>query len=126
MTIKTCTRIAVVIATLGFWILTLSLQKKSFSPNSYLLVFQILVLLIHLWARFTLGRANQNLGPEPISKIVKTGPYRFVDHPIYLTFIVFWIPPVLESGSFLLLIVWASMTMAQIARMSFEDEALER
>ncbi len=95
--------------------------------NPYDLYLQILgtitllaSLLAIAWAASFLVRYVYGRPPEQ-RPLLKIGPYRYVRHPVYLSFILFGIGTVLVSLSFLMLITLAYLvSMAYVYR--FEEE----
>ena len=60
---------------------------------------QALAVLLMIWARFTFGRRSFHAAATPTSGgIVRTGPYRYLRHPIYTAAILFVWPPAIAHG----------------------------
>ncbi len=76
-------------------------------------------LLIMTWAASFLVRYLYGRPPNQRA-LLRTGPYRFVRHPVYLSFILFGIGTVLASLNFLMLI-----TLSYLAFMAYTYQAEE-
>ncbi len=76
-------------------------------------------LLIMTWAASFLVRYVYGRPPEQ-RPLLRKGPYRFVRHPVYLSFILFGIGTVLASLNFLMLI-----TLSYMAFMAYTYQAEE-
>ena len=74
-------------------LLWLVVIKHLFASAPLLIVFQLLSVLLMLWARMTFGiRSFHGLAKTTEGALVTTGPYRYWRHPIYASILYFvWI-----------------------------------
>ncbi len=84
-----------------------------------LLVPSIILFTI---ARIQLGGSFQ-VSAEA-NKLVKTGIYKRVRHPVYLFGILFFLGIIFVTQSFFLLIIWAILIFFQIKRINQEEKVL--
>jgi len=71
-------------------LLGLLATRTLFSSSPCVISFQVLALLLFLWARVTFGRRSYHLGADPTEGgLVTGGPYRYIRHPIYSAFCLF-------------------------------------
>src|SRR5262245_54277578 len=64
--------------------------RKLFSSSPFVISFQVLALLLFLWARITFGRRSYHVVADPTDGGLLTGgPYRYIRHPIYAAFCLF-------------------------------------
>jgi len=85
----------------------------------FLLVPSIILFMI---ARIQLGSSFQ--ASAEANKLVKTGIYKKVRHPVYLFGIIFLLGIILVTQKFFLLIIWAIVIVLQITRIHREEEVL--
>jgi protein-S-isoprenylcysteine O-methyltransferase Ste14 len=73
------------IITAFFGFLLLLLPPASFEPNEYVgIPIFLAAFFLRIWARLHIGEHSR--GDELVcNKIVKTGPYRYIKHPLYLS-----------------------------------------
>ncbi len=65
-------------------VLLLLRNQGLLSPSPIVIGVQILAFFLMIWARVTFGRRSLHATASPTEGgLVKTGPYRYVRHPIY-------------------------------------------
>lgn len=88
-----------------------------FAPEPVLLAVEVIGIVIAFWAALAMKFDNINIVPELKHKarLVKSGPYAFIRHPMYLaTVIVFTallISKYSEPRLFAYLIIWADLLL---------------
>jgi protein-S-isoprenylcysteine O-methyltransferase Ste14 len=93
------------VSILGFVIMvvaTLILLKINdlFGDNVLSIVVQILAVGLMLWARVTFGKRSFHAAGNPTEgRLVTSGPYRYVRHPIYAAVLYFIWPGILTHLS---------------------------
>ena len=81
--------IALGIALVG--VLYLFKEKYIFSTNPITILIQIVSIFIMIWARYTFGfRSFHAAANSTKGKLITTGPYHFLRHPIYASLIYFF------------------------------------
>lgn len=86
--------------------------------------FMLAGTLLAFWSAWHLG-TNFSLLPQA-RQLVTTGPYRFVRHPIYLGGLLITVGEVWLRWSPLVLVLNLLFVAAQIVRLRYEDEVLDR
>ncbi len=75
---------AIAYALLAVPLAFLVVTGRFFSPLPVAVAFQVVGLLVVVWARLTFGMRSFHVGSTPTQGgLVTTGPYRYVRHPIY-------------------------------------------
>lgn len=101
------------------------IPKPSLTISSFWWVFPLIALLTTLWI-FTHNKlGNFNIVPEirDDAKLIVTGPYRFVRHPMYSALIFFMLGILLWHFNWVNLLFFALM-IAAVALKAFKEEAL--
>src|SRR2546428_10773714 len=66
------------------------MRRELLAPGPRGLVVQALAAVLMLWARLTFGWRSFHGGANPTEGgLVTTGPYRWLRHPIYASFLLF-------------------------------------
>jgi protein-S-isoprenylcysteine O-methyltransferase Ste14 len=83
--------------------------------------------LLMVWARITFGRRSFHAAADPTSGgIVRTGPYRYLRHPIYTAALLFVWPPAIYTGTVLAILCAALISAGAFVRMLCEEDLLVR
>ena len=91
------------------------------------LVPQGAALALMVWARVTFGSRSFHAAASPTSGgIVRTGPYRFIRHPIYTAGIIFVVPAAIVAGTPKAFAFAALVVAGGIVRMLCEESMLVR
>lgn len=91
------------------------------------IALQLFGVALMLWARATFGRRSFHAAANPTAGgLVKTGPYRYLRHPIYTAVCFFVWPPAIHSAWPLALAFAALTTAGAIIRMLCEEQLLVR
>jgi protein-S-isoprenylcysteine O-methyltransferase Ste14 len=102
-------------------------SQALFFDAPVVIAFQAMALLLMLWARATFGRRSFHAAANPTAGgIVRTGPYRFLRHPIYTAACLFVWPPAIKNGSAPALAFAALVSTGAIIRMLCEEYLLVR
>lgn len=123
MRLKLISIIAFVTAVAG--VVFLYFRDQIFSKNPITIAIQVIALGLMLWARFTFGmRSFHAAANTTTGRLVTTGPYRLLRHPIYAAIIYFFIGsfiayPFLETFITVILIA-----IALFVRMLMEEKSL--
>lgn len=87
----------------------------------------MLGLLVTLWARWTLaGNWSSDVTFKQGHELIRTGPYRFVRHPIYTGLLLMWLGTAIDVGQ---LRCWLSLLLATTGfwiKLSQEERLLLR
>ena len=98
-----------------------------FLPSPVVIGIQAIGALLMIWARITFGKRSFHAAANPTAGgIVKTGPYRYLRHPIYTAvFFVVW-PPAIARGTTLSIAYASLISAGAIVRMLCEEFLLAR
>jgi protein-S-isoprenylcysteine O-methyltransferase Ste14 len=81
-----------------------------------------LVFLVFLWNPF----ASRVVEVEPGQKVISTGPYALVRHPMYLGTSIMWLATPIALGSYWALPVFLILPLVLVCRIHNEEEVLVR
>jgi protein-S-isoprenylcysteine O-methyltransferase Ste14 len=97
-----------------------------FADSTPLLAIQIAGFVIGVWAISEMAKSKLNVAPNPRphSRLIKTGPYRIIRHPMYLSLLLFLIPMVIHNISYPLLLVFVIFIVNLILKMLYEEKLL--
>jgi protein-S-isoprenylcysteine O-methyltransferase Ste14 len=117
---------AVLATALAIDALGLSAAQPVTQPDATLLAFSFTLsgTLLAFWSAWYLGKSFSLL-PQART-LVTTGPYRFVRHPIYLGGLLITVGEVWLRFSPLVIGLNALFVVAQIVRLRYEEEILDR
>jgi protein-S-isoprenylcysteine O-methyltransferase Ste14 len=98
-------------------------------PVSIVLITDIVILLGYLLIFFVFRQnsyASRVVEVEKSQKVISTGLYSFVRHPMYLGVLIMYIPTPVALGSFWGLIPMAAIPLAIVLRIINEEKVLSR
>lgn len=108
-------------------ILGLILRRELLHPLPWLIAVQAGAVLLMFWARVTFGMGSFHLAADPTEdKLITSGPYRWIRHPIYAAVIFFTLPPAVVSAQAPSLALAALILLGAIIRMLCEEHLLIR
>jgi len=103
---------------------TIFFLQFDFGIISYFaLIFLFILLIFQAWAIKHIG-IKANLSYEPL-KLVTTGPYRYVRHPVYLFDILCAFSLFLYFGHFVIFLALLCITLMQLLHLHFEEKEME-
>jgi protein-S-isoprenylcysteine O-methyltransferase Ste14 len=115
---------------IAFAVLVLSLvtliARKSFFARGWIpIAIQIGAVCLMIWGRLTFGLRSFHAAANPTKgRLITTGPYRFIRHPIYAAVIYFIWAGVLSHFSLINICLAAIATVAFAVRMRSEEHLL--
>ena len=94
--------------------------------NPILLAVELIGLALGVWAVLAMRIGNFNIAPDPFSwtKIVTSGPYGLIRHPMYLSLLVLTLPLIVEQFDVLRLIFWLVLLIDLVLKLNFEESLL--
>lgn len=96
-------------------------------PGNYaLLAVQLAGLGLGLWAVFSMRIGHFNIFPQPLawSRLVVSGPYKYIRHPMYLALLLVTLPLIIDTFSFFRLGVWLILLADLLLKLFFEEKLL--
>jgi protein-S-isoprenylcysteine O-methyltransferase Ste14 len=94
--------------------------------NEALLVIQLLGIVLGIWAIISMRIGNFNIAPDPFawSKLVTSGPYRLIRHPMYLAILITTLPLVINNFDFMRLSIWLILIIDLLLKLNYEENLL--
>ncbi len=94
----------------------------------WVIIFMLVGLALGIYAIQTIRLGNFNISPhvKPNGKLVASGPYRFVRHPMYTAILITCWPLVLGHFSYLRLAFVIGLTMVLVIKLHIEEEYLKK
>ena len=109
---------------LGIFVLQqLSLTPRFAVPRTAV-ALSVAGLALSLWSLWHL-RSSFSILAEA-RRVIRTGPYRFVRHPLYLGEAVTMLGLCLLQGTVTAVLFWAAVNLSQVVRARIEEEKLAR
>ena len=96
-----------------------------FSANPISIIIQTIALALMIWARLTFGVRSFNATANATSgKLITTGPYRFLRHPIYASLIYFFVASIIAFPFIDTIVAVALIITGLFLRMILEEKSL--
>ena len=94
--------------------------------NNVLLIIQWLGLGLGIWAILSMRIGNFNIIPDPFdhTKLVTSGPYRLIRHPMYLALLVTTLPMVMSNFDPLRFGIWLVLLFDLLLKLNYEEKLL--
>jgi protein-S-isoprenylcysteine O-methyltransferase Ste14 len=89
---------------------------------------EIVGLYLGAWAIYTMKLRNLRIAPEVArgARLVKTGPYRFIRHPMYSAVLLITVALALSHLTIARLTVWAALLAVFLAKLQHEEVLLAK
>jgi len=119
---KSFTFVAIQFICLGLIAVTGSL----FPSHEFLLMIELLGLGLGIWAVYSMRLGNFNIVPDPLarSKLVTTGPYRLIRHPMYLALLLTTLPLVINEVDLFRIVIWLVLLFNLLLKLNYEENLL--
>jgi len=94
--------------------------------NRVLLLIEVLGIGLGIWAILTMRIGNFNITPEPFqwSKLVTSGPYRYIRHPMYLALLMTTLPLLINDFDLIRLTIWLALLIDLVLKLNYEEKLL--
>lgn len=91
-----------------------------------LLSIQLFGVAFALWSIYTIKIGNFKILPVPVlnGKLVMSGPYKLIRHPMYTSILLFTLPELLNSFSIIRLLVFIVLIISLIFKIAYEERKL--
>lgn len=101
--------------------------RSLFTRTPLPIAFQISAVCLMLWARLTFGLRSFHAAADPTGgELVRSGPYRFLRHPIYASICLFIWAGILDHLSALSVSLGILATTGAIVRLLCEEKFLRQ
>lgn len=111
------------------WLALLAFTGEFFATSHLItLIIQAASILLGLWAILSVGRNQLRIQPEvhPDARLVMTGPYLLIRHPMYTSVLTFGAASVASDFSWLRLGIILALLATMISKLLYEECLLER
>jgi protein-S-isoprenylcysteine O-methyltransferase Ste14 len=107
--------------------LGLIFSTPPFIPQSIIGKISLLLsFVIAVWAVLVFRRTKINVFPylRPGSRLVRTGPYRYVRHPMYTSVLLFGLSYFIDSPNLLYFSYFTGLLVVVLLKIKFEEKQL--
>lgn len=96
--------------------------------NPWLLVLEAAGILLGGWAILTMGIGNFNITSvvKRNSRLVTTGPYALIRHPMYTALLLTTLPLIVNSFTLFRLSIWLLLFVDLLFKLNYEEGLLKR
>jgi len=105
---------------------SIAITGPLFAANPALLLLEGAAGMLGLWAIGTMGIGNFNVTPDvkPRARLVTSGPYRLIRHPMYTALLAGALALVLDAFSPLRLAIWLVLLIDLVVKLNYEERLL--
>lgn len=94
--------------------------------NKLYLVIEIIGLLVGMWAVWTMKIGKFRITPDipQNGRLVTSGPYGYIRHPMYTSLLMITLALVLDRFSLLRLFLWLVLSFDLLMKLNYEEKLL--
>jgi protein-S-isoprenylcysteine O-methyltransferase Ste14 len=102
-------------------------RSNLISSNIFFKIIQIIGFIIAVWALIEMRKSKINIAPTPRknSLLIKSGPYKFIRHPMYLSLILSITPIIISYYNQIAIIIFFVFIINLFLKMLFEESLLK-
>ena len=123
-------RLTIVVSYLGImaFVYLMLRDRHALTPLAAALTIFVVSLALFLWAVRTTRSQRLKLAfdPEQAGFLTRAGPYKFIRHPFYASYILFWLACTVAALHPLILIFLVAFSAANLTAAYREEEAFEK
>jgi protein-S-isoprenylcysteine O-methyltransferase Ste14 len=107
-------------------ILLILLTGPLWTNSLPLLLMESVGLFLGLWAIIAIRLPNLHILPDVRhnASLVQSGPYRLIRHPMYSALLLFTAAVVLDTFSWLRLVLWLALLVNLVLKLHYEEQLL--
>jgi protein-S-isoprenylcysteine O-methyltransferase Ste14 len=100
----------------------------SFLGHPFWIFVEVFGVIIGVWSVWLMNRSVLSVYPEPNEgiKLIQSGPYKIIRHPMYASLFLVFVPMVIANASTINLIVLLVFTINQILKLLYEEQLLRK
>lgn len=97
-----------------------------FAHHAGFLIMELFSVFLALWAISVMRAGKLNIFPElrTGSRLITSGPYYLIRHPMYLAVILFGLSLVLDCITWIRLVVWIILCIDLLLKIRYEEKLL--
>lgn len=94
--------------------------------NPVLMGIEFFGIGLGIWAIVSLRIGHFNITPDPFkwSRLVTTGPYRYIRHPMYLSLLLVTLPLLINDFDSFRLVIWLILLIDLLLKLNYEEKLL--
>lgn len=98
------------------------------ASNTFFIIIQFLGFILGIWAVLAMKVGNFHILPDPFSwsRLVTSGPYRLIRHPMYLALLMVTLPLVISTFTVFRLALYLVLLVTLLLKLNFEENLLRR
>ena len=104
----------------------LAITGPLFPSNEALLVIELSGIGLGVWAILSMRIGNFNIAPDPLerTRLVTSGPYRLIRHPMYLALLLVTFPLVIYDFDIFRIVIWLVLLLDLLLKLNYEEKLL--
>ena len=109
-------------------ILYLLFTGPIFAPELVLLILEMIGIILAFWAALVMKLDNINIVPELKNEVrlVKSGPYSLIRHPMYLATVIVFTALLISAFSYFRLIAYLVIWIDLLLKLHYEEKLLKQ
>ncbi len=107
-------------------LIAIALTGPILARNPLFLAMEVAAVLLGVWALLAVRLSNVNVTPDPRpdAQLVRSGPYRWIRHPMYAALLLGTLALVLETATSLRWGLWLALLADLLVKVRYEEHLL--